>query len=98
MQVPNQAPSTVSSFIPLSGDTNWPPVNIARSCNIAVLSSPKDGALTAATDRVPLTLLTTNPAKASPSISSATISKGLPAAIAYSNTLTISLRLDTFLS
>jgi hypothetical protein len=41
------------------------------------LLSPKSGALTAQTFRVPLILLTIRVARASPSISSAIISKGL---------------------
>ena len=57
---------------------NFPPVKIAKSSIIAFLLSPKPGALTAQTFKVPLNLLTTKVAKASPSISSAIIIKGFP--------------------
>ena len=49
------------------------------SSNIAFLLSPNPGALTANTLKVPLNLLTTSVANASPSISSAIIKIGLPA-------------------
>ena len=48
------------------------------SSSIALRRSPKPGALTAATLRPPRSLLTTSVASASPSMSSATISSGLP--------------------
>ena len=48
------------------------------SSSIALRRSPKPGALTAATFRPPRSLLTTSVASASPSMSSATISSGLP--------------------
>jgi hypothetical protein len=51
---------------------NWPPVRTARSSIIALRRSPKPGALTAATFRMPRILLTTSVASASPSTSSAT--------------------------
>jgi chaperonin GroEL (HSP60 family) len=51
---------------------------IAMSSSIAVRRSPKPGALTAATLRPPRSLLTTRVASASPSISSAMMSSGLP--------------------
>ena len=54
-----------------------PPVRIAISSSIAFLLSPKPGALTAATFSPPLNLLTTSVARASPSISSAIIKRGL---------------------
>ena len=63
---------------------------IAISCRIDVFSSPNDGALTAATDIVPLTLFTISPANASLATSSAIINNGLFCAIAASKTFTIS--------
>ena len=51
---------------------------MAISSSIAFLLSPKPGALTAATLRDPLILLTTIVARASPSMSSAIINKGFP--------------------
>ena len=46
------------------------------SCNMALRLSPNPGALTAAIFSPPLSLLTTNVAKASPSTSSAMINNG----------------------
>ena len=54
----------------------FPLVRMARSSSIALRRSPKPGALTAATCSVPRNLLTTRVANASPSMSSATISRG----------------------
>ena len=48
------------------------------SSSIALRRSPKPGALTAATLRPPRSLLTTSVARASPSMSSAMMSSGLP--------------------
>ena len=48
------------------------------SWSIALRRSPKPGAFTAATESVPRILFTTSVASASPSMSSATISSGLP--------------------
>ena len=59
---------------PNSVDTNLPPVRMARSSSMAFLLSPKAGAFTATTSNVPLSLLTTNVDRASPSRSSAMIS------------------------
>ena len=49
------------------------------SCSIALRRSPKPGALTATTLKVPRILLTTSVESASPSTSSAMMSSGLPA-------------------
>ena len=75
-----------------------PPVRIAMSSNIDFLRSPKPGALTAATFTMPLILLTTNVASASPSTSSAIIKSGLPDLATPSNTGSISFMLVIFLS
>jgi hypothetical protein len=56
----------------------WPPVRMAMSSSMALRRSPKPGALTATTLKVPRILLTTRVASASPSTSSAMISSGLP--------------------
>ena len=69
---------TFSSLSPSSSLITWPPVRIAMSCSMALRRSPKPGAFTATTARVPRILLTTSVASASPSTSSATISSGLP--------------------
>ena len=78
LQEPRSPIFTFSNLIPRSSEITCPPVRIAISSNIAFLLSPKPGALTAAIFKDPLNLLTTNVARASPSISSAIINKGLP--------------------
>ena len=60
-------------------DRLTPGVSTAMSSSIALRRSPKPGAFTAATFRPPRSLLTTRVARASPSMSSAMISRGLPA-------------------
>ena len=67
---------TFSSNIDLSSLINFPPVRIAISSKAAFLLSPKDGALTAETFKIPAFLFITRVVKASPSISSAIIRKG----------------------
>jgi hypothetical protein len=59
------------------GDAPVPPVRMAMSCSMALRRSPKPGALTAQTLRVPRSLFTTSVARASPSTSSAMIRSGL---------------------
>jgi hypothetical protein len=59
-----------------------PPVRMAMSSSMALRRSPKPGALTAQTFSVPRSLLTTSVARASPSMSSAMISIGLPCSAA----------------
>ena len=56
------------------------------SCSIALRRSPKPGALTAADLNVPRILLTTSVASASPSMSSAMITSGLPVCMTFSST------------
>ena len=56
------------------------------SCSIALRRSPKPGALTATELNVPRILLTTSVASASPSMSSAMMSSGLPDCITFSST------------
>ena len=60
-----------SSDRPTSSEITVPPVRVAMSCSMALRRSPKPGALTAATLRMPRMLLTTSVASASPSTSSA---------------------------
>jgi len=55
-----------------------PPVRMEISSSIAFLRSPKPGAFTAAHRRVPLSLLTTRVARASPSRSSEMIKEVYP--------------------
>ena len=75
-----------------------PPTRIAISSSIAFLLSPKPGALIAQHCKVPLILLTTRVARASPSISSAISIKGLPSLVIFSRTGKISFILLIFFS
>ena len=68
------------------------------SCSIALRRSPKPGALTAATLSPPRSLLTTRVAKASPSMSSAMISSGLPDWMTNSSSGTIGCSEPSFFS
>ena len=76
-------PSTSSpaseSLRPTSGSTTLAPVMTARSSMNARRRSPKNGDLTATTANVLRSALTTRVDSASPSMSSATMSSGLPA-------------------
>ncbi len=83
---------------PTSSEITVPPVRIAISSSIAFLRSPKPGALQAETLTIPLRLLTTNVAKASPSTSSAIISRGFPALATASSSGSNSRMLEIFLS
>src|SRR5271166_3785591 len=65
--------------MPRSSAIMVPAVRTAMSSSIALRRSPNPGAFTAATLRPPRSLLTTRVAKASPSMSSATMSNGFPA-------------------
>ena len=60
------------------------------SASIALRRSPKPGAFTAADENVPRILLTTSVASASPSTSSAMITRPLPVCMTFSSTGTIS--------
>ena len=95
---PRSSSFTFSKVRPTSSEITVPPVRIAISSSIAFLLSPKPGAFTATVLIVPRMLLTTNVAKASPSISSAIISKGLPAFATCSNVGRRSLIFAIFLS
>ena len=96
--VPSIDKSAFSNEKPLSSETTVPPVRIEISSSIAFLLSPKPGALTAAIFKPPLSLFTTNVARACPSTSSAIISKDLPDWDTGSNIGKISWRFDIFLS
>jgi hypothetical protein len=75
---------------------NLPPVRMAMSSHMALRRSPKPGALTRTRSDVPRSLFTTRVASASPSTSSAMISKGLPILATFSRTGSRSLRLLIF--
>ena len=68
------------------------------SSSMALRRSPKPGALTAATLRPPRSLLTTSVASASPSMSSAMISSGLPVCTTASSTGSIGCSEESFFS
>src|SRR5207249_2454357 len=77
---PRSLSTAFSSFRPISSEMTWgAPVSTDTSTNISLRRSPKPGALTAQTLSVPRSLLTTSVASASPSMSSAMMSNGLPA-------------------
>ena len=98
LDVPKSSTVAPSNERPTSSEITVPPVSIAISSSIAFLLSPKPGALQAAALTIPLKLLTTKVAKASPSISSAIIKRGLPALATDSKSGNKSLMLDIFLS
>ena len=98
LAVPRSSMEAPSSERPTSSDITVPPVNIAISSSIAFLLSPKPGALQAAAFTIPLRLLTTKVASASPSMSSAIIKSGLPAFATDSSKGNKSLILEIFLS
>ena len=68
------------------------------SPNISLRLSPNPGAFTAQIWSVPRSLLTTSAASASPSMSSATISSGLPALATCSSKGRSSFKLDSLRS
>ena len=74
------------------------PVRIAMSSSIALRRSPKPGAFTAATFRPPRSLFTTRVASASPSTSSATMTRGLAACTTASSTGNSSCSPESFFS
>ena len=73
---PSSSSVMFSSFLPRSSLMTVPPVSVAISASIALRRSPKPGAFTAHTLRMPRSLLTTSAASASPSTSSAMINSG----------------------
>ncbi len=96
--VPSISKVVLSNLNPLSSETTVPLVNMAISSSIAFLLSPNPGALTADTFKAPLILLTTKVDSASPSTSSAIITKGLPAFAVCSNIGNKSFIAEIFLS
>ncbi len=91
---PRTSRSAVSRERPTVSEMTWPPVRIAISCSIALRRSPKPGALTATDLNRPRILLTTRVASASPSMSSAMISSGLPACMTFSRSGSRSLTFE----
>ena len=85
-------------YVGAASEITVPPVRIAISSNIALRRSPKPGALTAATFRLPRILFTTKVANASPSTSSAMIMIGRPVWLVCSRIGSISFIFEIFLS
>ena len=84
--LPSRSSVVLSSLRPTSSAMTWAPVRMAMSCSIALRRSPKPGALMATELNVPRILLTTSVARASPSTSSATITRALPDCMTFSST------------
>ncbi len=95
---PKSSMVTSSSFLPTSSEITVPPVRMAMSSSISFLRSPKPGASTARTLKVPLSLFTTMVARASPSSSSATITRFLEVLTKFSKKGKSSWREEIFLS
>ena len=87
-----------SKLKPTSSEITVPPVKVAMSSSMALRRSPKPGAFTAATFTMPRIVFTTNVANASPSTSSAMISKERPCFAVPSNNGNKSRMLEIFLS
>ena len=68
------------------------------SSSMDLRRSPKPGALTAQTCRVPRSLFTTKVARASPSTSSAMTKRGLPDLATFSKRGNMSFKLEIFFS
>ena len=81
---PKTSSPTWSIFRPMSAEITVAPVRIAMSSKIALRRSPNAGALIATLGKVPRMRLTTSVDSASPSTSSAMITKGLLAAETFS--------------
>ena len=87
-----------SNLNPTSSLITLPPVSLATSSSIALRRSPNPGAFTPQTLSVPRSLLTTSVASASPSTSSAMISRGLPVCATFSRMGSRSFIEEIFLS
>ena len=98
LHVPISFKPIFSNLTPRSSEMTFPPVKMAMSSIMAFLLSPKPGAFTATHFRVPRILLTTSVARASPSTSSAIITRGLPIFAICSNMGSISFMLLIFFS
>src|SRR5690348_13564645 len=83
---PRSSSTVFSSLKPNSSEITLPAVRVAMSVSISLRRSPNPGALTAQTFSVPRSLLTTSVASASPSTSSAMMSRGLLDCATFSRT------------
>ena len=95
---PRSSIFTFSSLIPRSSVMHLPPVRMAMSSSIALRRSPNPGAFTARTCSVPRSLFTTSVARASPSTSSAMITRGRPPFATCSSSGSRSRMLEIFFS
>ncbi len=95
---PQSSTVTFSNLRPVSSEITVPPVRIAMSASISFLRSPNPGALTARIFTTPFSLLTTRVASASPSMSSAIMTKFLLTLINFSRNGSKSLIAEIFLS
>ena len=96
LALPKRSRVAVSSLRPTSSLMTCPPVRMAMSCNMALRRSPKPGAFTATDLKVPRILLTTKVANASPSTSSAMITKGRPLCMTFSRIGNMSRTVEIF--
>ena len=90
--------SAVFSSRPTSSLMTVPPVRVAISCSISLRRSPKPGALTQTTFRVPRRRFTIRVFRASPSTSSATMTSFLPDWTSCSRMGRMSAMTEIFLS
>ena len=96
---PSIAISAFSNVIPTSSEITVAPIVTATSSRVAFLLSPKPGAFTASTLNVPLSLLTIKVESASPSTSSAIMTRSFfPAAASFSSKGKTSFIDEIFLS
>eukprot|EP01139_Manchomonas_bermudensis_P002383 Amastigsp_a4498_199.p3 type:complete len:280 gc:universal Amastigsp_a4498_199:1306-467(-) len=98
LAVPRSSRVASSSLAPNSSVNISPPVRIAMSWSDLVRFSPKPGALTAATWVTPRSLLTMRVVRASPSTSSAMITRGFCALATRSRMGTIDWIVESFFS
>ena len=98
LHVPSSSIVVVSSFMPTSSEITVPPVKTAMSWSVALRLSPKPGALTAAMFMPPRSLFTTRVANASPSTSSAMITRGFCVLTTCSKSGSIACSEETFFS
>src|SRR2546430_298072 len=95
---PRSFTDAFSSVSPTSSEITVPPVRVAMSCSMALRRSPKPGALTEATLRMPRMLLTTSVATASPSTSPPTTTTARPDSATASTSARGRRMLGSFLS
>ena len=98
LAVPMVSMVASARVMPKSLSMTWAPVTAAMSSRMRLRRSPKPGALTATTLRVPRSLFSRMVDKASPSTSSATRNSGRPERMISSSSGMNSWMVDTFWS